>query len=98
MSRSHVFGIVGGYGATGSAVANALLKSCNGEILIGGRDLNKGMGSTAKLDSRISAARVDVLDTRSLDEFCNECSIIINCGGPVMLLRDRVAQAAFRIL
>ena len=48
MSRSHVFGIVGGYGATGSAVANALLKSCNGEILIGGRDLKH----RSKLDCR----------------------------------------------
>jgi saccharopine dehydrogenase-like NADP-dependent oxidoreductase len=41
-------------------------------------------------------ARLDVRDVRSLDEFCSRCSIIVNCGGPVMLLQDRVAQAAFR--
>jgi hypothetical protein len=33
-------------------VVTALLKSCDGEILIGGRDLNKGMTSAAKLGSR----------------------------------------------
>jgi hypothetical protein len=96
MSGTHTFGIVGGYGATGSAVVTALLKSCDGEILIGGRDLDRGRNSAAQLGSRVSAARVDVLDARSLDDFCSRCSIIVNCAGPVMLLQDRVAQAAFR--
>jgi saccharopine dehydrogenase-like NADP-dependent oxidoreductase len=31
-----------------------------------------------------------------LDEFCRRCSIIVNCAGPVLLLQDRVAQAALR--
>jgi hypothetical protein len=35
MSRTHTFGVVGGYSATGSAVETALLQSCDGEILIG---------------------------------------------------------------
>jgi hypothetical protein len=96
MSRTNTFGIVGGYGATGSAVVTELLKSCDGEILIGGRDLSKGMTSAAKLGSRVSAAHLDVLDARSLDDFCSRCSIIVNCAGPVMVLQDRVAQAAFR--
>lgn len=91
-----MFGIVGGYGATGSAVVTALLKSCDGEILIGGRDLSKGTAAAAKLGNRVSAVHVDVLDARSLDDFCSRCSIIVNCAGPVMLLQDRVAQAAFR--
>jgi saccharopine dehydrogenase (NAD+, L-lysine-forming) len=96
MSRTNTFGIVGGYGATGSAVVTALLKSCDDEILIGGRDLSKGTTSAAKLGSRVSAAHLDVLDASSLDDFCSRCSIIVNCAGPVMLLQDRVAQAAFR--
>lgn len=73
-----------------------LWKSCHGEILIGGRDLAKGKALAAEFDSRVSAAHLDVLDARSLDDFCNQCSIIVNCGGPVMVLQDRVAQAAFR--
>lgn len=96
MDRTNTFGIVGGYGATGSSVVSALLKSCDGEILLGGRDLNKGMTSAAKLGSRVSATHLDVLDAGSLDDFCSRCSIVVNCAGPVMLLQDRVAQAAFR--
>lgn len=96
MDREYSFGVVGGYGATGSAVATALVNSYDGQILIGGRDLNKAMELAGKLGSRVSAARVNVFDADALDQFCNRCSIIINCGGPVMLLQDRVAQAALR--
>jgi saccharopine dehydrogenase (NAD+, L-lysine forming) len=96
MSGSVTFGIVGGYGATGRMVAFELWKSCDGEILIGGRDLDKGKALAAELDGRASAAQVDILDAHSLDEFCSRCSIIVNCAGPVMQLQDCVAQAAFR--
>src|SRR5271165_5783275 len=96
MSRTVTFGIVGGYGATGRIVASELWKSCDAEILIGGRDLAKGKAVAAEFDSRVSAAHLDILDAHSLDDFCSRCSIIINCTGPVMVLQDRVAQAAFR--
>jgi saccharopine dehydrogenase (NAD+, L-lysine-forming) len=96
MSRTVAFGIVGGYGATGRAVVSELWKSCEGKILIGGRDLAKGTALAEELGNRVSAAHLDVLDGRSLDDFCSQCSIIVNCAGPVMVLQDRVAQAAFR--
>jgi len=96
MSRTVTFGIVGGYGATGRIVASELWKSCDGEILIGGRDLAKGKVLAAEFDSRVTAANLDILDAHSLDDFCSRCSIIVNCAGPVMVLQDRVAQAAFR--
>jgi saccharopine dehydrogenase (NAD+, L-lysine-forming) len=90
------FGIIGGYGATGRAVVAELLRSSDGELLIGGRDSAKLKSVTAGLGSRVSAARVEALDATSLDEFCRRCSVIVNCAGPVILLQDRVAQAAFR--
>ena len=90
------FGIVGGYGATGKAVVTELLKSSDGQLLIGGRDPAKLTSFTAELGSRVSTVRVDALDEISLDEFCRRCSVIVNCAGPVMLLQDRVGQAAFR--
>ncbi len=96
MSRPVTFGIVGGYGATGRIVASALRKSGDGEILIGGRDLAKAQALAAELDSRTSAAQLDILDANSLDGFCRRCSIVVNCAGPVILLQDRVAQAALR--
>jgi saccharopine dehydrogenase (NAD+, L-lysine-forming) len=96
MSRNVTFGIVGGYGATGRVVASELWKSCDGQILIGGRDLAQGKALAAEFDSRASAAHLDIFDADSLDDFCSRCSIVVNCAGPVMALRDRVAQAAFR--
>ncbi len=96
MNERLTFGIVGGYGATGRAAASEIWKSGAGDIMIGGRDLAKGRAFAAQFDQRVSAVHVDVLDACSLDRFCNSCSIIVNCGGPVMALKDRVAQSAFR--
>ena len=96
MKRDTTFEIIGGYGATGVVVASELRKSTDGEILIGGRQLERAKALACQFDGRVSAAHVDVLDARSLDDFCNRCWIIINCAGPVMLFQDRVAQAAFR--
>jgi len=96
LSRSVKFGIVGGYGATGRIVVSELAKSCDGEILIGGRDLAKAKAVAAEFGTRVSAAQLDVLHARSLDDFCSRCAIIVNTAGPVMILQDCVAQAAFR--
>lgn len=96
MGQSATFGIVGAYGATGRVVVSELLKSGDVKLLIGGRDPAKLKSLAAEFGSRVAAARFDVLDVRSLDEFCSHCSVVVNCGGPVMLLQDRVAQAAFR--
>src|SRR6516225_6583828 len=94
MSQTVRFGIVGGSGATGRMVVSELWKSCPGEIRIGGRDLARGKSLAATFDGRVSAVELDVLDAPSLDRFCSDCSIIVHCGGPVMRLQDRVAQAA----
>jgi hypothetical protein len=87
---------VGGYGATGSVVVPELLKTTTAQILVGGRDAAKGNALAAKFGSRVAAEHLDVLDRKSLDEFCSRCSTVINCAGPVFELQDRVAQAALR--
>ena len=96
MKPNITFGIIGGYGATGVVVATELRKSTDGGILVGGRRVEKAKALASQFDGRVSPAYVDVLDARSLDDFCNRCRIIINCAGPVVVLQDRVAQAAFR--
>jgi len=48
------------------------------------------------VEGSVSAVTLDVLDAGSLDEFCSQCSVIVNCAGPVTVLEDRGAQAAFR--
>jgi saccharopine dehydrogenase (NAD+, L-lysine forming) len=94
VSQRAAFGIVGGYGATGKVVVREVLKSSDGEIAIAGRDTAKLNSVAVEFGSRVSATRLDVTDARSLEEFCSRCSVVVNCAGPVMLLRDRVAQAA----
>ena len=96
MNERIPFGVVGGYGATGRMVVSELRRSTQGEILVGGRDLAQAKALAAEFDGRVSAARLDVLDATSLDGFCSRCSIVVNCAGPVRVLQDRVAQAAFR--
>jgi len=96
LSKSAVFGIVGGYGATGRVVISELLKSCEGQLLVGGRDLARLNSVASGFGGRVSAVRVDAMDVESLNEFCNRCSVVVNCSGPVMMLQDRVAQAARR--
>jgi saccharopine dehydrogenase (NAD+, L-lysine forming) len=77
-------------------VASELAKAACGEIVIGGRDVDRAKAVAAELGGRASAVRVDVLDAKSLDEFCGQCTVIVNCAGPVMVLEDRLAQAAYR--
>lgn len=73
-----------------------LARHCDAEILAGGRDLAKAKSLAVEFGGRVSAARVDVMDASSLADFCSRCSIIVNCASPVMVLQDRVAQAALR--
>lgn len=96
MNRRAEFGVVGGYGATGRAVVSELLRSGEFEVVIGGRDPGRLEAFAAESGSRISPIALDVRDARSLDAFCSQCSVVVNCAGPVVLLQDRVAQAALR--
>jgi hypothetical protein len=96
MNRLFRFGVVGGGGATGRVVVAELWRSCEGAIRIAGRDIAKANALAAGFDQRVSACHLDVFDDDSLSRFCRECSIIVNCGGPVMALQDRVAQAALQ--
>lgn len=97
MQRSATFGVIGGSGSTGKAVAEELRRSSTDRaILIGGRNPAKVEAVAAELGASVSAIRLDVRDPRSLEEFCGRCSVVVNCGGPVSELQDKVAQAALR--
>jgi saccharopine dehydrogenase-like NADP-dependent oxidoreductase len=88
MNERLIFGIVGGYGATGTAAASEIWKSGAGDIVIGGHDPAKGKAFAAQFDHSVSSVHVDALDGCSLDSFCDAYSIIVNCGGPVMASQD----------
>ncbi len=94
MTRPFTFGIVGAAGATGSVVVAELCKSSTAKILVAGRDLPRAQALARQFDGRVSAAKVDIFDSRSLADFCSKCSIVVNCAGPTIVVQDRVAQAA----
>lgn len=96
MNSSASFGVIGGSGSTGKAVAKELRRSTDKAILIGGRNLSKLEAVAAELGTGVSGIRVDVRDPKSLEDFCGRCSVVVNCAGPVSELQDMVAQAALR--
>jgi len=96
MNRSATFGILGGSGCTGKAVAKELRWATKSAILVGGRNVASLEPVVADLGSAVSALRVDVRDPRSLQEFCGRCSVVVNCCGPVSQLQATVAKAALR--
>jgi hypothetical protein len=96
MNRPATFGVIGGSGYTGKAVAKELLRTTKSAILIGGRDVASLEAVVADLGVAVSALRVDVRDPPSLEEFCGRCSVVVNCGGPASELQDTVAKAALR--
>lgn len=95
-SRFAAFGVIGGSGSTAKAVAKELRRSTDQRILIGARNLASVEAIAADLGAAVSAVRVDIRDTRSLEDFSGRSSVVVNCGGPVCELQDRVAQAALR--
>lgn len=96
MDRSATFGVIGGSGNTGMAVAEQLRQSTDRPILIAGRDLLKAQAIATRLGGTTSAVPVDVRDPQLLEDFCARCQVVVNSAGPVCELKDRVAQAALR--
>jgi hypothetical protein len=96
MDRIATFGVIGGSGSAGKAVAKELRRTTDRAILIGGRNLAASEVVAADLGGGASTVRVDIRDPCSLESFCGPCSVVVNCGGPVSELQDLVAQAAFR--
>lgn len=96
MNRSAAFGVIGGSGSTGKAVAKELRRSTDKRILIGARNLANAEAVAKNLGTAVSAVRVDVRDARSLEDFCGRSSIVVNCSGPVCELQNLVAQTALR--
>ena len=89
-------GIVGGYGRVGLEHAQYLIKTTDYEVLIGGRSSRKADKVATDLGARVSTQVVDIDDSSTLDAFCRECGLIINCAGPSWHVLDRVAIAALR--
>ncbi|MGW6602211.1 saccharopine dehydrogenase NADP-binding domain-containing protein [Streptomyces sp. NPDC055036] len=99
MSSTPVVGVIGGYGAVGSAVVRRLHRAGAAPLLVGGRDPSRAKTLVTSLragggDGEIGTTTVDLTDPASLDRFASRCRLVVNCGGPSYRVLDTVARAA----
>ncbi|MCP4119509.1 MAG: hypothetical protein GY737_29745 [Desulfobacteraceae bacterium] len=92
--KKKCIGIIGGYGQGGLEAAKTLLELTDYEIMIGGRDLEKAEAAACDLGPRAIAGQVDVWREPSLDRFCRQCRLVVNCAGPSRRILDTVALRA----
>jgi len=84
MNRSSTFGVIGGAGSTGKAVA---WRSTDRAILIDGSKFANLEAVAADVGAAVSAVRIDVRDPQSLEKFCNRCSVLVNSVARVSKLK-----------
>jgi len=97
---SVLIGVVGGYGAVGSAVVSRLDRSrpqsaVDYRLRVGGRGQRRADRLVREeLAGRGEAMAVDVYDDAALRRFCEGCQLVVNASAASYLVVDRVAQAA----
>ncbi|MFJ1701163.1 saccharopine dehydrogenase NADP-binding domain-containing protein [Streptomyces sp. NPDC088252] len=96
---SRTIGVIGGYGAVGSAAVRRLHRAGAGPLLIAGRDPSSAESLIRSLGADgpdVTAVALDLMDAEALDRFAARCGILVNCAGPSYRVLDTVARAALR--
>ncbi|MER6622062.1 saccharopine dehydrogenase NADP-binding domain-containing protein [Streptomyces sp. NPDC000931] len=99
MRHPAAIGVIGGYGAVGSAVVRRLHRAGVHPLLVAGRDRGRAEALVAGLPEGgpdVGALTVDLTDPDSLDRFTEGCRLVVNCAGPSYRVLDAVARAALR--
>lgn len=81
-------GILGASGKIGFMAAKALEGSCH--IKGGSRNYKECFKEIEGFEWK----EVDIYDSASLSNFCEDCEIILNCTGPAGVVKERVAVTA----
>jgi saccharopine dehydrogenase-like NADP-dependent oxidoreductase len=76
--KGALFGITGGYGATGLVIVEELARRRLGPIIASGRNIHHAEELAARFDD-VRPMRVDVSEDSELNALCAQCQIIINC-------------------
>ncbi len=96
MTREDTVGIIGAYGMTGKVVARELMKTTDLNLVLGGRDEARALSLATELGVRATARHVDIYDDKALLDFCEPCSVIVNCAAPSSRVLDTVAKGALK--
>ncbi|WP_221350541.1 saccharopine dehydrogenase NADP-binding domain-containing protein [Streptomyces beigongshangae] len=99
MQHLSAIGVIGGYGAVGSAVVRRLHRAGVHSLLVAGRAADRAESLVASLPEggpEVGVRAVDLTDPDSLDHFAAECRLVVNCAGPSYRVLDTVARAALR--
>lgn len=94
MQTGTTIGIIGAYGVIGKIVTAELAKSVDCELLIGGRNNEKIQALCNSIAAKATGMVVDVYNNDSLRQFCGACTLIVNCAGPSLKIKDRVIRIA----
>jgi saccharopine dehydrogenase-like NADP-dependent oxidoreductase len=89
-------GVIGAYGMTGRVVAQELVKATDLNLVLGGRDEDRAQSLATDLGVRTAARHVDIYDEESLLDFCEPCSVIVNCAAPSSRVLDTVIKGALK--
>jgi hypothetical protein len=94
MTALPLIGVMGSYGAVGSAVVETLARSGEVRLRLGGRHAGR-LDAQRALVPGAAALAVELEDRDGLARFCDGCAVVVNCAGPSYVVLDRVAEPAW---
>ncbi|KAL3653335.1 hypothetical protein CASFOL_003016 [Castilleja foliolosa] len=89
--------IIGGAGVAGRNTAVALSKFCpHLQIIIGGRNRDKGARVVSTLGGNSEFAHVDIQDFKSLESSMTDVDVVVHAAGPFEYADSKVLEAAIQ--
>ncbi|XP_010500613.1 PREDICTED: uncharacterized protein LOC104777975 isoform X2 [Camelina sativa] len=98
-TRNYRVLVLGGTGRVGGSTATALSKLCPKQlqIVVGGRNRDKGEAMVAKLGENSEFAQVDINDTKMLETTLRDVDLVVHAAGPFQQApRCTVLEAAIK--
>ena len=87
--------VLGGIGAYGTYVVDALVKSSELDVVgVGCRDIERGARLAAALGATIELQQLDICNEESLRRSVASCDVVVNAAGPSYLVGPPALRAA----
>lgn len=94
-----MIGIIGGSGNVGQRATQALSRYSGTCIRVGGRheEQFKNLASSLPDNAAVEFRQVDFKDIHSVKQFAEDCTIILNCSGPIYNHASELAEAILNL-